>query len=58
MEQNVWVSVYPTAEHRAAEDRLIPLAEPLLNLTKWKNPYRAEIMRLRAACVDEAGSHN
>jgi hypothetical protein len=58
MHENVRVAVYPTVEHRAAEDKLVPLAEPLLNLNKWKNPYRTEIMRLRAACVDEAGSHN
>src|SRR6266545_1660100 len=58
MEQHLVVSVFPTAENRAAEDKLIPFAEPLLNLTKWKNPHRAEIMSLRAACVDEAGSHN
>ena len=58
MHQNVEVAVYPTTEHRAAENKLIPFAEPLLNLTKWKNPSRTEIMRLRGACVDEAGSHN
>lgn len=56
MHQNVLVAVYPTMEPQRVEDRLIPFAEPLLNLTKWKNPYRTDIMSLRKVCVDEAGS--
>jgi hypothetical protein len=57
MERNVQVAVHPTREAEVAETSLISFAEPLLNLTKWKNPYRTEIKRLRAICVDEAGTH-
>ena len=57
MERNVQVAVHPTRDATVAETSLISFAEPLLNLTKWKNPYRTEIKRLRAICVDEAGTH-
>lgn len=54
MESNLEVSVLPIINALEVESDLIPFLEPVLNLTKWKNPHRKEIKRLRAICASEA----
>jgi hypothetical protein len=54
--EHLEVGVHASAEYRDLEDCLVQQLRPLLNLTKWPNPRRAEIRRLRRACADEARS--
>jgi hypothetical protein len=48
------VGVHASARYEALEDFLVSDLKPLLNLTKWPNPHRSEIKRLRKVCADEA----
>lgn len=48
------VGVHTSSKYLELENFLIPDLRPLLNLTKWPNPHRAEIKRLRKVCADEA----
>jgi hypothetical protein len=52
--RNVEIAVCGVGSSKALEVRLITQLKPLLNLTHWPNPDRAEIMRLRRLCADEA----
>jgi hypothetical protein len=54
MHTNLEVGVALVGSPGAIEDELIPQLEPLLNLTKWRNPWAREIKALRKACADEA----
>ena len=54
MRDHLEVGVYASPRFKELEDELVPRLSPLLNLTKWPNPHRAEIKRLRKACADEA----
>ena len=38
----------------AAEDKLIALMQPPLNLTGWANPLRPRVLDLRRICAEEA----
>ena len=48
------IAVHSSAKYPELEDFLVSELQPLLNLTKWPNPDRAEIKRLRKVCADEA----
>lgn len=48
------VGVHASGKYAELENFLVPELRPLLNLTKWPNPHRAEIKRLRKVCADEA----
>jgi hypothetical protein len=54
MQRHLRVAVAEHADPDAIEGDLIQLAEPPLNLNRWPNPYRADIMALRKTCVQEA----
>jgi hypothetical protein len=54
MGDHLEVGIHASQNYLELEDCLVPELRPLLNLTKWRNPYRAEIKRLRKACADEA----
>ncbi len=54
MKSNLEVSVCPIEDAVDVETELVRLLRPVLNLTKWENPQRAEIKRLRKDCADEA----
>jgi hypothetical protein len=54
MTETLEVSVQPAPDYAALEKALIRFACPVLNLTGWPNPYRAEIKALRKKCADEA----
>ena len=54
MTETLEVSVQPEPDYAAREEALIRFACPVLNLTGWPNPYRAEIKALRKKCADEA----
>jgi hypothetical protein len=54
MIENLEVSVQPEPDYKTVEKDLIRFACPVLNLTGWDNPYRAEIKALRKRCADEA----
>ena len=48
------VGIHASGKYLELENLLVPELRPLLNLTKWPNPHRAEIKRLRKVCADEA----
>jgi hypothetical protein len=52
--QHLEIGVHASSHYADLEDFLIPHLKPLLNLTKWQNPHRPEIKRLRKVCADEA----
>jgi hypothetical protein len=52
--EHLEVGVHGSQRYADLENFLVPHLRPLLNLTKWPNPNRAEIKRLRALCADEA----
>jgi len=52
--EHLEVGVHASARYHELEGSLIAKLEPLLNLTKWMNPDRAELKRLRKVCADEA----
>jgi len=54
MRQNLEVGVHATSHYEELETALVEHLMPLLNLTKWPNPDRGEIKRLRKVCADEA----
>jgi hypothetical protein len=54
MRSHLRVGIAAVDSPETVETDLILLAQPPLNLTKWANPYRAEIKALRKACADEA----
>jgi hypothetical protein len=54
MRDNLEVGVCSIGEALAVEAELIMALKPALNLTKWENPVRAEIKRLRKICACEA----
>lgn len=51
---HVEVGVHVSEKYLELETFLVREMRPLLNLTKWRNPYRADIKRLRKVCADEA----
>jgi len=54
MRANLEVGVCCTGDPKMVECELIALLKPVLNLTKWQNPHRKEIKRLRKQCADDA----
>jgi len=55
MLQRLQVAVLPCGRDlKKIETKLIPHAEPLLNLTRWPNPYGKQIEELRKRCANEA----
>lgn len=54
MRDNLQVGVCSIGSALAVETELIVLLKPVLNLTKWPNPARREIKRLRKICACEA----
>lgn len=54
MREHLRVAVLPHAGPDALESELIPPAQPPLNLNKWPNPHRADVMALRKVCADDA----
>ena len=54
--EHLEIGFHPSSKYRSLEDCLVPQLRPLLNLTKWSNPHRAEIRRLRRVCAEEARS--
>jgi GIY-YIG catalytic domain len=54
MQGNLEVGVHASIHYDQLEDALVGSLKPLLNLTKWPNPQRKEIKRLRKVCADEA----
>jgi hypothetical protein len=54
MREHLEVGVHASNRFLELENVLIPALRPVLNLTKWANPHRAEIKRLRKICADEA----
>lgn len=54
MREQLQVGVHATPLYEALETALVRQLKPPLNLTKWPNPYAAEIKRLRKVCADEA----
>jgi hypothetical protein len=51
---NLRVAVRAVDNPQTAEDELIALACPPLNLKGWANPDAAEVRALRKTCADEA----
>ena len=54
MGDNLEVGVCSIGEALDVETELILALKPVLNLTKWENPARGEIKRLRTICACEA----
>ena len=55
MNRNLHVSVFSYEEDLdKLENDLIASARPILNLTKWRNPYSRSIKELRRICAREA----
>jgi len=52
--EHLEVGIYVTDRYKELENLLVPHLKPLLNLTKWKNPYRLAIKGLRKVCANEA----
>ena len=58
MAENLDIGICPVGSSiKELETAVIADLEPLLNLTKWKNPNRKEIMGLRLKCKAEAESN-
>jgi len=54
MNAHLRLGVHELTSPKAIEGRLIQLARPPLNLTKWKNPWGQTLRGLRAECVRQA----
>lgn len=54
MLENLMVGAHVSERYKLIECQLIANLRPVLNLSKWPNPHRAEIMQLRKRCADEA----
>ena len=52
--QNLEVGIHVTPHYEQLETAIVERLMPILNLTKWPNPNRPEIKRLRKVCADEA----
>jgi hypothetical protein len=54
MHQNLEIGFFECLDYKVVESALIRDRKPLLCLTGWNNPDRAEIRRLRKQCALEA----
>ena len=56
MLKHLKIGIHSSSNHLRLEEYMVAELTPLLNLTKWQNPYRADIKCLRKECVNEARS--
>jgi hypothetical protein len=52
--EHLEIGVYASPKYLELENFLVPELKPPLNLNKWRNPHRTEIMELRKVSADEA----
>jgi hypothetical protein len=54
MGSHLEIGVHACGKYLELENFLISELRPLLNLTKWPNPQRTKVKRMRKVCADEA----